>query len=73
MDGGGSNADFVLALDGRGAQKDLYRNESSQGTALLLRELEDGPDREYKERLIKGATAIMYGGEHPSFMKSCAC
>ncbi|EJD55009.1 cytochrome P450 [Auricularia subglabra TFB-10046 SS5] len=30
-------------------------------TALLLRELEDGPDREYKERLIKGATAIMYG------------
>lgn len=31
-------------------------------TALLLRELEDGPDREYKERLIKGATAIMYGG-----------
>ncbi|KZV98145.1 cytochrome P450 [Exidia glandulosa HHB12029] len=30
-------------------------------TALLLQELEDGPDRAYKERLIKGATAIMYG------------
>lgn len=32
-------------------------------TASLLADLANGPDREYQENLIKGATAIMYGGQ----------